>query len=110
MKERRKGPRFDVVLKAHYATKEDFRSALIYSISQVGVYLAMDAPFDVGYEFLIEINLPEKEGRIRGKCEVVWVNQIETEDYPRGMGVKFIDLSEKNRQILDNYLEELEKT
>ena len=91
MKDRRKGPRFDVVLQAYYETKEDFRDALIHSISEVGVYLTTDA------------------GRIRGKCEVVWVNQIETEDYPKGMGVKFIELESQEREILEKYLNELEK-
>ena len=109
MKDRRKGPRFDVVLQAYYETKEDFRDALIHSISEVGVYLTTDVPFDVGYRFLIEIYLPADAGRIRGKCEVVWVNQIETEDYPKGMGVKFIELESQEREILEKYLNELEK-
>ena len=109
MQERREGPRFDVVLKAHYETKEDFQDALIHSISEVGVYLATDAPFDVGYKFLIEIYLPEKAGQVNGRCEVVWINQIETENYPKGMGVKFIDLAANDQEILEKYISELRK-
>lgn len=109
MKERRKGPRFDVVLQAHYETREDFQAALIHSISEVGVYLQTDAPFDVGYQFRLEIYLPEKGQRIKGKCEVVWINQIETKDYPKGMGVKFIELAQKDRRLLGNYIDDLRR-
>ena len=105
--ERRKSPRMEVILKVRYRSKEDFQEALIRSISEVGVFLATNAPFDVGYRFLLEIQLPQKKGVIRGKCQVVWVNQIEAEEYPKGMGVKFLDLSESDRARLEGYLEEL---
>jgi uncharacterized protein (TIGR02266 family) len=105
--ERRKSPRMDVILKVRYRSKEDFQEALIRSISEVGVFLATTVPFDVGYQFLLEIHLPQKKGVIRGKCQVVWVNQIEAEEYPKGMGVKFLDLSESDRTRLEGYLDEL---
>ncbi|HVO84639.1 MAG TPA: PilZ domain-containing protein [Syntrophobacteria bacterium] len=105
--ERRKSPRMDVILKVRYRSKEDFQEALIRSISGVGVFLATKAPFDVGYQFLLEIHLPRKKGVIRGKCQVVWVNQIEAEDYPKGMGVKFLDLAASDRARLEGYLDEL---
>ena len=107
MKDRRSSPRLDVVLKVRFETKEDFQEALIHNISQMGVYLATDAPFDPGYKFLIEIDLPGNKGQIKGGCEVVWVNQVEAEDYPKGMGVQFIDLSAEDRKLLQESLEEL---
>jgi Tfp pilus assembly protein PilZ len=69
---------------------------------------AMDAPFDVGYQFTIEINLPNDKGQINGKCEVIWVNEIEAENYPKGMGVQLVELEPKNRELLEEYLKELE--
>lgn len=104
---RRKSPRMDLILKVRYRSKEDFREALIRSISEVGIFLATNAPFDVGYQFLLEIHLPQKKGIIRGKCQVVWVNQIEAEECPKGMGVEFLDLGESDRARLDGYLDEL---
>ena len=73
----------------------------------MGVYLATDRPFDAGYQFLIEIDLPNDKGQIKGKCEVVWVNQVEAKDYPKGMGVQFVELKSKDRELLTEYLEEL---
>ena len=107
MEDRRSSPRLDVILKVRFERKEDFQEALIHNISQVGVYLATDRPFDVGYQFLIEIDLPNHKGQIKGKCEVVWVNQVEAKDYPKGMGVQFIELKSKDRKLLTEYLEEL---
>ncbi|MEJ2363703.1 MAG: TIGR02266 family protein [Deltaproteobacteria bacterium] len=107
MEDRRNSPRLDVILRVRFERKEDFQEALIHNISQLGVYLATDRPFDVGYQFLIEIDLPNDKGQIQGKCEVVWVNQVEAKDYPRGMGVQFMELKSKDRQLLTEYLEEL---
>ena len=107
MEDRRQSPRLDVILKVRFERKEDFQEALIHNISQLGVYLATDRPFDVGYQFLIEIDLPNGKGQIQGKCEVVWVNQVEAKDYPKGMGVQFTELKSKDRELLTEYLEEL---
>ena len=108
MQDRRKSPRLDVILKVQFETKEDFQEALIHNISQMGMYLATDTPFDVGNQFLMEIELPGKKGQIKGRCEVVWVNQIEVEDYPKGMGVQFIEINPEYQELLDEYLAELE--
>ena len=108
MDDRRRSPRLDVVLKVRFETREDFQDALIHNISQTGVYLAMDAPFDVGYQFTIEINLPNGKGQINGKCEVIWVNEIEAENYPKGMGVQLVELEPQDRELLEEYLKELE--
>ena len=107
MEDRRKSPRMDVVLRVRFQSKEDLQEALIHNISQLGVYLATDTPFDVGYQFQIEINLPGDKGAINGSCKVIWVNEIDAEDYPKGMGVQFIDLTPKDRDLLIEYLNEL---
>ena len=88
-------------------SREDFQEALIRSISDVGVFLGTGAPFAVGCQFFVEIHLPDKKGVIRSECEVVWVNQIEMEDFPKGMGVKFLDLSAGDCARLEEYLDEL---
>lgn len=107
MQDRRSSPRLDVVLKVRFETKEDFQEALIHNISQMGVYLATDRPFEVGYQFLIEIDLPNDKGQIKGKCEVVWVNEVEAKDYPKGMGVQFEELTSRDRELLEEYLKAL---
>ncbi len=109
MKERRNSPRFEVVLKARYESKEAFENAVLNSLSPTGLYLAIETPFDVGHQFEIEIDLAQEEGWLRGRCEVVWVNQIEAENYPKGMGVKFIELADQYRQRLEEYVQNTTK-
>ncbi len=107
MQDRRRSPRLDVVLKVRFETKEDLQNALIHNISQMGMYLATDTPFDVGYRFLMEIDLPNEKGQVKGACEVIWVNLIEVKDCPKGMGVQFTDLAPKDQQLLHEYLAEI---
>jgi uncharacterized protein (TIGR02266 family) len=101
MKERRETPRYEVVLKVRYETEEAFQDAVIHNLSPGGLYLTTQAPFDVGYEFQIEIELPEKDEWIKGTCRVVWVNEIDTESYPKGMGVTFLEMPSKFKELLE---------
>jgi Tfp pilus assembly protein PilZ len=122
MKERRRSPRYEVVLKVRFETKKAFQDAIVHSLSSDGLYLVTEDPFDVGRKFRIEIDLPRMKEWIKGTCEVVWVNLIETKAYPKwiyeaqilkdvapqqlnkGMGVKFVQLSPKYRKRVDEYL------
>ena len=128
MKERRRSPRYEVVLKVRFETKKAFQDAIVHSLSSDGLYLVTEDPFDVGRRFRIEIALPKKRQWIKGTCEVVWVNLIETKAYPKwiyeaeilkdvapqqlnkGMGVRFVQLSPKYRKRVDDYLGAVAKT
>jgi uncharacterized protein (TIGR02266 family) len=107
MTDRRKSPRFDVVLRARFKSKEQFQEAYIQSLSPGGLFLATDSPFDVGYQFVLEIHLPRQRGVIKGECEVVWVNEIGVDNYPKGMGVMFLEMSTKGKKLLEEYLHDL---
>ena len=108
MTNRRKSTRLDVVLKARFETEEEFQEALIRNLSLGGLFLATESPFDVGYKFQLEIHLPGEEVMIEGKCEVVWVNQIGVDNYPKGMGVMFNEMSPKYKKILEKYIVQCE--
>jgi Tfp pilus assembly protein PilZ len=128
MKERRRSPRYEVVLKVRFQTKKAFQDAIVHSLSSDGLYLVTDDPFDVGRRFRIDIDLPKKKQWIKGTCEVVWANLIETQAYPKwiydaeilrdvapqqlnkGMGVKFVQLSPQYRKRINEYLGAMAKT
>lgn len=101
MVERRVTPRYEVVLKVRYETDEAFKDAAIHNLSTGGLYLATQTPFDVGSEFHIEIELPERKEWIKGLCKVVWVNEIDTDQYPRGMGVAFLEKPAKYSELVE---------
>ena len=106
MKERRETPRYQVVLKVRYETEEALRNAVLHNLSSGGLYLTTPDPLSVGYEFELKIELPEREEPIAGKCKVVWVNEIDTEDYPRGMGVAFLEMPPEYKDLVDRYSED----
>ena len=110
MKERRRSPRFDVLLKATFETLEQFREAIVCSLSPGGLYLTTDRPFDIGSQFFVEIHLPDDKGLIKGKCEVAWVNLSEGTRYPKGMGVVFIEIAPEYKDRLDSYLAQVTDT
>ncbi|MBW2319126.1 MAG: hypothetical protein BBJ60_12120 [Desulfobacterales bacterium S7086C20] len=103
MKEHRESPRYEVVLKVRYETEKALRDAVIHNLSSGGLYLTTQNPLAVGYEFDLEIELPSKAEWIKGKCSVVWVNEIDTKDYPRGMGVAFLEMPQKYWELIDGY-------
>jgi uncharacterized protein (TIGR02266 family) len=105
MTEQRVAQRFQVVLKVRYETNEAFQEAVIHNLSSGGVYLATQMPFDVGSEFQIEIELPERNEWVRGLCKVVWVNEIDTEQYPKGMGVAFLETPSGYKELVEECVE-----
>lgn len=107
MTERRRNPRYEVVLKIRYETDEAFGDTVIQSLSSGGLYLSTQTPFNVGSQFAIVVDLPEKEEWIKGTCEVVWVNEIDTENYPKGMGVRFIQMAPEYTSRLKAYLADM---
>ncbi|MBW2108745.1 MAG: TIGR02266 family protein [Deltaproteobacteria bacterium] len=102
MDERRVTPRYEVVLKVRYETDKAFQEAAIHNLSSGGLYLTTQTPFGVGSEFELEIELPERGEWIKGRCKVVWVNEIDTEQYPRGMGVVFLQRPAGYTELLEN--------
>ena len=64
------------------------------NLSQNGIFIQTDQPLEPGSKVIIQFSLPGGD-RIRTRGEVIWVN--EGDDDEAGMGVKFIGLSEEDR-------------
>lgn len=109
MDERRGTPRYEVVLKVRYESEQEFQDAVIHNLSSGGVYLATPNPFEIGSEFQLDIELPQTVEWISGRCKVVWINEIDTEQYPRGMGVAFLETPPKYKELLDRTMSNSEK-
>lgn len=69
-------------------------------ISTDGAYVCCTKPLRLNEVFDMIINLPEKSMNIR--AEVVWSNIYGPNDKinPRGMGVRFIQISESDRRLI----------
>ena len=69
-------------------------------ISEGGAYVCCATPLGLKQEFSMVINAPGKQLNV--KAEVVWANTYGFNDEitPRGMGVRFMNISGEDRSII----------
>lgn len=105
--DRRQLPRLSTNIEVDYASENTFLFAYITDISSMGIFVKTDDPADVGTEIQLKFAPPnDVQDRMRGPAEalelrgrVVWKNMGEGGGN-KGMGVKFIDLTPKQRSVL----------
>ena len=70
------------------------------NISSTGVFIGCRRPLRLNEVFDMVITAPDQD--IGVKAEVVWSNKYGPDDdiTPRGMGVRFLDISEENQRFI----------
>lgn len=66
------------------------------NISPGGMFVKLNPPLERDQIFRFRLNLSERES-IAGTAEVMWVQDRWTERFPTGVGVRFKDIPEKDR-------------
>jgi uncharacterized protein (TIGR02266 family) len=99
--ERRQHPRIDINWPASIETSEGTINAEIKNISLGGAFIGCKKPFPIGQVFSLTMTAPNNEP-VKASAEVVWSNANVPEDkvVNRGMGVRFIKMSERHLQIV----------
>lgn len=79
-------------------------------ISSVGAFVACEDPLSPKEPFRVDIKLPDGSG-LELEGEVVWSNANVPEEKVvlRGMGVRFVRVSERERKVLDKALSDVEE-
>ena len=105
----RREERIKKKLSIKFKDQNSFISAFTDNISSGGLFIRTKNPLNVGEQFFIELQLPELEEVLKAKCEVAWARREtgDSEEKPIGMGVKFCEITEKNVQIMRNYIEKI---
>ena len=77
----------------------------IKELTTNGAFVTCPRPYPIGESFSMKILLTDRDPQ-RFNAEVVWNNQnvIEEEIVARGMKVRFLQLSEEDRQIINKIL------
>jgi uncharacterized protein (TIGR02266 family) len=77
------------------------------NISSGGLFIGATNPKEVGSRFLIQIPLPQPIGRdVHCQCEVVWRRPWQSRMlHEPGMGLRFIDLPDQDREAIDRWIE-----
>lgn len=104
----RKVDRTQKSLSVAFKDRRSVVRAFTGNISNEGLFIRTDNPLKKGEQFSLKLQLPDFSEPIKAKCEVVWAReQQEAENRPLGMGVKFCELTEPHKRLLNQYLQSL---
>ncbi|MBW1729399.1 MAG: TIGR02266 family protein [Deltaproteobacteria bacterium] len=102
--------RIPKALSLIFKDRDSFVRAYTGNISTGGLFIKTENPLRPGRQFLLKLQLPGLKEPLQIQCEVVWARKREggASDKPPGMGVKFCEISEKDYQLLKQYVAGLE--
>ena len=88
------------------ATVDDFVEHNSDNVSRGGIFIKTSSPFAPGTLLKFEIRIAEDASLLAGVGRVVWKRDVaKSEEDPAGMGVKFIKLDEKSRELIDRLID-----
>jgi type IV pilus assembly protein PilZ len=76
-----------------------------HDLSAGGVFLRAERPFPIGTRLSLTFELPGRAKRIRAIGEViriVWGGRDHGREIPRGMALRFLDLSPQDREAIED--------
>ena len=105
----RAAPRITKTLSLNFKDGHAFIEAYTGNISNGGLFIKTAKPLKQGEQFLLKLQLPGLPEPMKIKSEVAWAKtQTEGKDKaPAGMGVRFCEVDQKDREIINQYLEGL---
>ena len=107
---RARGPRYHVAIQVNCATRDLFTANRITNISRGGVFIEKVLPLDS--EVDLSFCLPDSQVTIGAKGRVVWTYDIRKDSIHlvEGSGIRFVEMSAEERQLLEDYLKKLTPT
>ncbi|MFC1580886.1 TIGR02266 family protein [Thermodesulfobacteriota bacterium] len=108
----RKEDRVLKTLSLRFKDRQSFIKAYSENISSGGLFILTDKPLRKGDAFFLKLQLPEMTDPMEIKCEVAWARkQVEdSANRPSGMGIKFMEMSDKDRSSIREYLKNKDRT
>lgn len=102
MTSKRQFDRAPVLFKVDYRTVDRFFTDFAENLSAGGMFISTPRPLDPGSTIIIEFILPVVQETLKVKAEVMWVRKRAiAANERRGMGVRFEDLSQEDRERID---------
>jgi Tfp pilus assembly protein PilZ len=78
-------------------------------LSASGLFIETKSPLPLSERLKVAFEIPGTEEVIQADAEVVWVNKY-SPDYPHGIAVKFLGLTEKSIQAIDAYVRKVRES
>lgn len=110
-REHRDGERLPMELRVGYHRLETFMADYTTNFSKGGMFIRSVHPLSQGTSCRFRIELPGFEQPLELLGEVTWRNTVHSYENPTvsetGMGIRFIFESEKEREALETFVEEM---
>lgn len=106
----RQHPRKGYKLKLGLNTTHNFYTGFTGNISEGGLFIATEAPLEIGRTISLRFTLPNSALEIQVDGEVRWVKDsfaAGANSLP-GMGIRFINLDAKSRKLIEDFVEKRE--
>ena len=90
---------------------EDLSLGVADDLTTGGVFIRTPNPMELGEQFVLKLHLSDGGGPIEAACKVIWTNKYgkESQYLRRGMGVKFLNLSEEVQKRVEEFIKSQEK-
>lgn len=108
--EKRAAQRVMLQLHVDYACKDNFVFEYTANLSQSGIFIQTEKPFNPGTQLELQFSPKENpETVICVKGEVLWINENDAADGSKkaGMGIKFVNVSEATRLKITSLVKRL---
>jgi uncharacterized protein (TIGR02266 family) len=98
--------RVGVQVRVDLRSENTFFTGFSENISEGGLFIATEAPHEIGDELDVELSLMGGGHRIAQKVVVRWIRPAEAAGgLPAGMGVQFIELTEHQKDALQEFVD-----
>lgn len=96
-----KGKPASIRAKLKFSTVEMFMDRYSPNISKAGIFIKTPKPKPVGTDVRFEFQIADDTVVMRGSGVVSWIRETADDDKPQGMGIKFVKLDSRSKDILD---------
>ena len=98
----RQFPRAEIKWPVFYESNGHSTEGVTLNMSPSGLFIRCANPLKLNEVFDLTIKVPESDRNLRASVEVVWSNIYGPDDHitPRGMGVRFLEISSEDRQVI----------
>ena len=98
--------RDSVEVRVDLRSENTFFTGFSENISEGGLFIATEAPHEIGDELDVELTLMGGGHRIAQKVVVRWIRPAEAAGgLPAGMGVQFLGLTEHEKAALQEFVD-----
>ena len=98
--------RVGVQVRVDLRSENTFFTGFSENISEGGLFIATEAPHEIGDELDVELSLMGGGNRIAQKVVVRWIRPAEAAGgLPAGMGVQFVELTTHQQDALQEFVD-----